>query len=47
MARASFILGVSEWELMRYIGKTSIADLPLQDPVSIRSRLEFVRGIFR
>tara|TARA_Y100000310_G_scaffold133590_1_gene132574 strand:+ start:75 stop:632 length:558 start_codon:yes stop_codon:yes gene_type:complete len=47
MERAAFILGVSEWELMRYIGKTGIADIPLQEPVSVKSRLEFVRGIFR
>jgi|TARA_B100001971_G_C18208626_1_gene549181 hypothetical protein len=46
MARASSILGISEWELMNYIGKTNITEIPLEEPVSVKERLKFARRLF-
>ena len=43
MARAAEILGVSEWELMSYVGKTRITDF---DEVSVGQRLGYAREIF-
>lgn len=45
MARAADILGISEWELMFYTGKTSIADMPLE-PVNVVERLKLARRLF-
>jgi len=44
LERASEILGISQWELMGYIGHTKIADTEAK--VDIRSRLNFTRGLF-
>ena len=44
-AKASEILGISQWELMNYIGKTKLnEDIP--DIVDVRTRLKFARGLF-
>ena len=45
MAKASEILGISQWELMNYIGKTQIND-NIPDIIDARSRLRFARGLF-
>ena len=45
MARAADILGISEWELMFYTGKTRIADMPLE-PVNVVERLKLARRLF-
>ncbi|MBS3132406.1 hypothetical protein J4212_08290 [Candidatus Woesearchaeota archaeon] len=46
MARSAEILGISQWELMSYVGKTSISeDMP--EIIDMKSRLEFARGLFR
>ena len=46
VARASDILGISQWELMSYLGKTTIADAyPV--PINIKSRMKFARELFR
>jgi len=45
LARVAEILGISEWELMSYVGNTQIIDLEKGIP-SVRSRLKFARGIF-
>jgi hypothetical protein len=44
-AKASEILGISQWDLMNYIGRTNLAE---KDPkiVSVRSRLKFARSLF-
>lgn len=44
-AKASAILGISQWELMNYIGKTKLNDSTL-DIVDVRARLKFARGLF-
>ncbi len=47
LSRASALLGVSQWELMSYIGKTRIIDSAEEDTEFVKSRLEFARGLFR
>lgn len=44
LARAAEILGISQWELMDYIGHTKIIDK--EEKLDIRSRLEFTRRLF-
>lgn len=44
LARASEILGISQWELMNYIGHTKITDTEAKE--DIRSRLNFTRRLF-
>ena len=46
IARASEILGVSEWELMNYKGKTRIVDRFEEEP-RVKNRLFFARGLFK
>src|SRR3989338_2111182 len=45
LARAAEILGVSQWELMFYIGKTKISDAT-EEGVDVKERLKFARGLF-
>ncbi|MBI1935453.1 hypothetical protein HYS31_03350 [Candidatus Woesearchaeota archaeon] len=45
VARASEVLGISRWELMNYLGKTTSIDR-FREPISISSRLKSVRGMF-
>jgi len=42
---AASILGISQWELMNYIGKTNILDRT-SGTVDIKNRLKFTRGLF-
>ena len=43
-AKASQILGISQWELMNYIGKTALAEnVP---DIDARARLKFARSLF-
>ena len=44
-AKASQILGISQWELMNYIGKTNLAE-NINEIVDTRTRLEFARSLF-
>jgi len=44
LARAAEILGISQWELMNYIGHTKITDFEAR--ADIESRLKFTRGLF-
>jgi hypothetical protein len=44
-AKASSILGISQWELMNYIGKTKLNEYILE-VIDVRSRLNFARGLF-
>ena len=46
MARACEMLGVTQWEMMNYIGKTSIPDTG-KGEFGIRSRLRFARSLFK
>jgi len=45
LARVAEIIGISQWELMNYVGKTTITDSnPLTD---IKNRLKFARSLFK
>jgi len=45
LARAAEILGISQWELMFYIGKTRMADVG--GGVGVKQRLNYARGLFK
>ncbi len=45
MSQASYLLGISQWELMSYVGKTKIPDT-FKENITIEKRLKFARGIF-
>lgn len=45
VARASQVLGISRWELMHYMGKTTIVD-QFSEPMNVSGRLKFARGLF-
>ena len=45
VARASEVLGISQWELMHYIGKTTLIDR-YSEPVNVAKRLKFARSLF-
>jgi len=46
IGRAAEILGISEWELMEYIGKTTIADFK-KEKIDILERMEFAGSLFQ
>ena len=45
--RVAEMLGISEWELMSYVGKTKIDDSKFAVSKSIKERLELVKGLFK
>ena len=45
-ARASEVLGISRWELMHYLGKTTLID-QFSEPVNVSQRLKFARSLFQ
>lgn len=47
VGRTAELLGISEWELMEYVGKTGISDAPLSRTLSINERMKTVRSIFK
>jgi len=47
LGRTAKILGVSEWELMDYTGKTGIADVKLSLSKNIDERLKLARSLFK
>ncbi len=47
LGRTADLLGVSEFELMEYVGKTYIADMPEGVTLSGRERLKIARKLFR
>lgn len=46
LERTAEILGISQWELMNYIGHTKMSEFPLEG-VNVRSRLDFTRRLFK
>jgi hypothetical protein len=46
MGRASELLGISQWELMNYLGKTTLSD-QTGEAVPTGERLAFARGLFK
>ncbi|MEK6983215.1 MAG: hypothetical protein AABX33_01465 [Nanoarchaeota archaeon] len=45
VARASQVLGISQWELLRYLGQTTLID-KISEPVHVVKRLKMARGLF-
>ena len=45
IARASEVLGISQWELMHYVGKTTMTD-QFSEPVNASKRLKMARSLF-
>ena len=45
LGRAAEILGISQWELMFYIGKTNLTDI--RGGVRVKERLNYARGLFK
>ncbi|MBI2652058.1 hypothetical protein HYX00_01215 [Candidatus Woesearchaeota archaeon] len=45
VARASEVLGISQWELMRYLGQTTLID-KISEPINISKRLNIARSLF-
>ncbi|MBW2981067.1 hypothetical protein KY360_06650 [Candidatus Woesearchaeota archaeon] len=43
IGRAAEILGISQWELVDYVGKTSLTDI---ETINVIDRIKFVRGMF-
>ena len=46
VGRVAELLGISEWELMGYIGSTKINEMPLSRTKSIVERLAYTKKIF-
>lgn len=48
IARASEVLGISQWELMHYLGKTTLIDKLSKpgEPANVLKRLKIARGLF-
>ena len=46
VARASEVLGISQWELMHYLGKTTLID-QFSEYVNVAKRLKIARGLFQ
>jgi len=45
LGRASEILGISQWELMSYVGKTKMPDI--KAGVGIKQRINYARSLFK
>ena len=45
IARASEVLGISQWELSHYIGKTTLMDR-FSEPVNVSARIKIARSLF-
>ncbi len=46
IGRAAEILGISQWELMSYVGKTKIIDRYKEEVIPISMRLDYAKKIF-
>jgi|SRR3989338_6916104 len=44
--RTARLLGISQWELMEYVGGTGIADAEEGITIDVKDRLKFTRGLF-
>ncbi len=47
VGRTAEILGISEWELMDYIGKTGISDNDFSLSMDVKDRLKYARSLFK
>ncbi|MDD5133722.1 MAG: hypothetical protein PHD81_00155 [Candidatus Nanoarchaeia archaeon] len=46
LARTAELLGITQWELMNYVGTTGISDVPLSRTISIKERMNYARKVF-
>jgi hypothetical protein len=46
LAQTAELLGITQWELMKYLGQTRIAD-QFDDAVNVQERLSYARRIFQ
>ncbi|MBS3137349.1 hypothetical protein J4232_02865 [Candidatus Woesearchaeota archaeon] len=46
LAQTAKLLNISQWELMKYIGKTKVIDF-LPEKIDVKQRLQFTRLLFR
>ena len=44
-AKASEVLGISQWDLMHYLGKTTLTEENI-NPIDLKSRLKFAKRLF-
>lgn len=47
LGRTAEILGISEWELMDYVGKTGISDVRESIAMPVSKRINYARGFFK
>ena len=47
VGRVAEVLGLSEFEIMEYLGKTGIADVSFSVTRDVKERIKFIRGIFK
>jgi len=47
IGEASEIMGVSKWDMMGYLGSSSIVDEDANKRIDSKTRLEFTRGLFK
>jgi hypothetical protein len=46
VGRAAELMGISQWELLSYIGKTQIIDTFEENVIPIRNRIKFAKKLF-
>ncbi|MFW5991474.1 MAG: hypothetical protein ACOCQX_04555, partial [Candidatus Nanoarchaeia archaeon] len=46
LARTAEILNISQWELMKYLGQTNLADQQGEFGLSVEQRIEYARKLF-
>jgi len=46
VSRAAELMGISQWELMSYVGKTIVADTQQLEGITARRRLQYARDVF-
>jgi hypothetical protein len=46
LGKTAQMFGLSQWELMKYIGKTRMSEY-MADTIPIQQRLQFARGLFK
>lgn len=47
ISKTADLLGISQWELMSYIGKTQMADAQIPEAVPVKQRLQIARSLFQ
>ena len=46
IGRISELLGISKWDLLNYIGNTTIADISINKTIPIEKRIEITKKVF-